>query len=172
MTSRPSPPLLLSAFRSQSCVGCRWEGKQSRACRGALTLGLQLPSSNEETRGQERGNTARERWGRGTSLSGERGKRAPPFLGIRVKASEQVLLVCPESRFHLTVATCKSCLRGHLCGLVRPTLCFHPFPLLLLLWLLHVEGRGLCCQSVHGSSASPSWGILSTLLLSHPWLCL
>lgn len=37
---------------------------------------------------------------------GVRGKRAPLFLGMmRVGARKQVLLVCPESHFRLTVVT-------------------------------------------------------------------
>lgn len=37
---------------------------------------------------------------------GVRRKWAPPFLGMmRLAAREQVLLVCPESRFRLTVVT-------------------------------------------------------------------
>lgn len=79
MTSQPSP-LLVSNSQSQSCVRWRGGGKQSRACREAPTLASQIPSLEEETRSQERGNTARERWG-GARLLGARGKRAPPFLG-------------------------------------------------------------------------------------------
>lgn len=106
-------------------------GKQSTACRGIVTLGLQLPSSEVGIRGQERGLTAKD--GRkGTRFFGERGKRAPPFVGMRTRAREQVLLVCPESHFHLTVATSLSRVGGYFCGLVKPTLCFHPLPLLLL----------------------------------------
>lgn len=122
----------LSAFQSQSCEVKAEAGKQSRACRGIFTLGLQLPSSEEKIRGQERDLTAKD-GGRGTRFSGERGKRAPPFVGMRMRAREQVLLVCPESHFHLAVATSLSRVGGYFCGLVRPTLCFHPFPLLLLL---------------------------------------
>lgn len=106
-------------------------GKQSRACKGIFTLGLQLPSSEEEIRGQEKGLTAKDER-KGTRFSGEKGKRAPLFVGMRMRAREQVLLVCPESHFHLAVATSLSCVGGYFCGLVRPTLCFHPLSLLLL----------------------------------------
>lgn len=64
--------------------------------------GFQLPASEEEARGQGRDNIARERWGRGARIPGETGKGAFPFLEVRVRASRQVLLVCPESHFHLT----------------------------------------------------------------------
>lgn len=127
--------------------------KQNRAYGGAPTLGSQVPFSEEEVRGKAR---ARERWGRTVRLPGERGKRVSPFGGMmRVGARKQMLLVCPESDFYMTMATSMCRLGGHLCGLVRLTLCFCPLPLCLLSWLLHVEGHGLCCQSVHGHQLLP-----------------
>lgn len=130
--------------------------KQNWACGGAPTLGSQFPSSEEETSSKARGNTARERWGRSARLPGETGKRAFPLRGMmRVGARKQVLLVYPESHFHLTMVTRMSYLGGHFCGLIRPTLCFCPLLLYLLPWLLHVEGHGLCCQLVPGHQLLP-----------------
>lgn len=61
-----------------------------------------------------------------------------------------MLLVCPESHFHLTMATSMSCLGGPLCALLRSTLCLWPLSSHLLPWLLHVKDWGFCCQSAHG----------------------
>lgn len=106
----------------------QWSGEQSRTHEGAPTLGLQLPSE-EDTRGWKRGNTARGRWRRGAGLPGERGKEVPPFSGMRVGAREQLLLVCPESHFLLTMVTSYILSGRPVRWVGQNNACFHLLPL-------------------------------------------
>lgn len=126
--TRQLSSLPTSLLEAKAVWGGSRRKEQTRACARAPIKGFQLLSSEEETRDQERGNAARERWGRCAGIPGERGKKVPPFLGMREGAKEQGLLVCPESHFHLTMSTSLSCLGGHLHELVRTTLHFQsPF---------------------------------------------
>lgn len=69
------------------------------------------------------------------------------------------------------MATRMSCLGGYLCGLVRATLCFDPFP--------YFSSHGYYMLKAMDSAANQFMGISFFLMgnivhsvLSRPWLCL
>lgn len=97
----------------------------------------------------------------------ERDKGASSVLKMNVGMKKQVYLSVQNQISTRNMATNMSCQEGHIYVLLKTICVFEPFSCLSSHGYCMLKVTN-CASNVYGSSGSPSWGILSTPVLSYP----